>query len=82
MNLIMLNTLVFFIFVSGTTSFVLRSLNKPIIFRNQNSLQLNDIPLIPTIIGATVIVFGVFNIENPVDLTDQGVVILNLGVAI
>ena len=31
-----------------------------------------DIPLVPAIIGAAVAVFAVFNIENPVDLTDRG----------
>lgn len=31
-----------------------------------------DIPIIPAIIGVSVGVFAIFNIENPVDLTDSG----------
>ena len=31
-----------------------------------------DIPMVPAIIGTAVAVFAVFNIENPVDLTDRG----------
>ena len=31
-----------------------------------------DIPLVPAIIGTAVAVFAIFNIENPVDLTDRG----------
>mmetsp|Transcript_14289 Transcript_14289/g.21327 ORF Transcript_14289/g.21327 Transcript_14289/m.21327 type:complete len:89 (-) Transcript_14289:461-727(-) len=31
-----------------------------------------DIPYIPALIGTAAIVFAVFNIENPVDLTDSG----------
>jgi hypothetical protein len=36
------------------------------------STSLYDIPLIPAIVGAGALVFAVFNIENKVDLTDQG----------
>ena len=31
-----------------------------------------DIPYIPALIGTAGLVFAVFNIENPVDLTDAG----------
>jgi hypothetical protein len=35
-------------------------------------LRMVDFPLIPVLIGTAGVVFAVFNIENPVDLTDQG----------
>ena len=42
--------------------------------RKEQKLQFSsqDIPLVPTLIATTAVVFAIFNIDNPVDLTDQG----------
>lgn len=56
---------------SITTNRLLKNRNTKLLNRNQLSMAF-DIPLIPAIIGAGVVVFGIFNIENPVDITDAG----------
>ena len=41
--------------------------------RQTNALTMTmDILYIPALIGTAAVVFGIFNIENPVDLTDSG----------
>lgn len=37
-----------------------------------NPPRMVDIPLIPTLICTTAGIFAIFNLENPIDLTDQG----------
>jgi len=50
---------------------------KSIMFKPSNkniqaAFTLPDIPLIPSLLLSTAVVFGIFNIENPVDITDAG----------
>jgi len=65
--------LILLLLISGSFSFVFKIPKNNIPRRNPSSSKLRDIPMIPAIIGTTVLVFGIFNIDNPVDLTDQGV---------
>lgn len=37
-----------------------------------NPPRMVDIPLIPALIVTTAGIFAIFNLENPIDLTDQG----------
>lgn len=47
--------------------------NYKIISRNENTkLSMMDIPLIPTMLVTVGVTFAIFNLENPVDITDQG----------
>jgi len=46
--------------------------NKIIINRNEDTKLFMDIPLIPTALVTIGITFAIFNLDNPVDLTDQG----------
>jgi hypothetical protein len=40
---------------------------------NRNTKLYMDIPLIPTALVTVGITFAIFNLDNPVDLTDQGI---------
>jgi hypothetical protein len=52
-------------------------MQRPRIIRTTSTnLQALDIPLIPAIIGTTLLVFGVFNLpDNKLDLTDRGIAV-------
>jgi len=58
-------------------SYVSGFVQRPRIIRTTSTnLQALDIPLIPAIIGTTVLVFGVFNLpDNKLDLTDRGIAV-------
>lgn len=58
-------------------SYVCGFVQRPRIIRTTSTnLQALDIPLIPAIIGTTVLVFGVFNLpDNKLDLTDRGIAV-------
>jgi hypothetical protein len=58
-------------------SYVSGFVQRPRIIRTTSTnLQALDIPLIPAIIGTTVLVFGVFNLpENKLDMTDRGIAV-------
>ena len=62
--------------LKSNTRFTSRSFPFPKLLLSSSRMTLRmsgiDIPLIPAIIGTAVAVFAVFNIENPVDLTDRG----------
>ena len=59
-----------------SSSLITKNINK--INNNNNIINRNiklymDIPLIPTALVTVGITFAIFNLDNPVDLTDQGI---------
>ena len=59
-------------FKEGNSFKFTSKLYKNTITRKEKISMAVDIPYIPALIGTAGLVFAIFNIENPVDLTDAG----------
>lgn len=72
MNFLSLLTIFLIVFEATFSDAFIVGRPRPSTYRKSKSQLALDIPLIPSIIGSTLLVFGLFNIENKIDLTDKG----------